>query len=121
MAGIWCSLCHRRKNGDCYQSHPYVVHVYFFANIGISNHNLYDTCVLDEYEKVYSFCKKKSAEVFVMVGPLQPFFYSIIFYEIVGIIFYQYKYSFVIQFKTIRLIPSTFSPQDPPLLLYCTY
>jgi len=68
MAGIWSSLCHRRKNGDCDQPHPNVVHVYFFANAGLSYNYLYDTCVLDEYETVYSFCQKKSAEVFVMLG-----------------------------------------------------
>jgi len=65
MAGLWCSLRHRRENGDRDQSHPHVVHVHFPAYAGLSHRVLYDPCFLDEYETVHTRRPAKPPQVFV--------------------------------------------------------
>lgn len=57
--------CNWPKNGNCYQSYPYVVHLYFFSNFRISCNNLYDFGVLVKYQKLYFICEEKSFALFI--------------------------------------------------------
>ena len=66
MEGLWCSVCHWRTDGDCYQPHSYVVHVYFLSYVGFSNYYLHGACFLDEHEAVHPCGEKKSVAVFVI-------------------------------------------------------
>ena len=63
MAGLWRTVCHWRKDGDCHQPYTYVVHVYIAAHTWLTHCYLHDPCVLDEHETVYSFSTEESVEV----------------------------------------------------------
>ena len=60
-------FCYWRKAGYSYFAHSYVVYLYFISHYGLSGDHLYDTGILDEYQAIYSFCKKESPEVFIEI------------------------------------------------------
>lgn len=53
MESLWRLFGYRRKIRRSDFSHTPVVHLYFFPDTRFATHSLYDTCVLDEHEKLH--------------------------------------------------------------------
>ena len=70
MAGVWCVLSYRRKNGHCTIQDPHMVYLYFIPYHGLAADRLFYCSVLDEYQTLYSECKEEPAEVSLVIGLL---------------------------------------------------
>ena len=65
MAGLRRMRCNWRPDGHCYITHSYVVYLRLLSHTWVACYYLYDYCLLDEYETVYSCSQKKPGQVFI--------------------------------------------------------
>ena len=65
MAGVWCMLSYRRKNGHSTFPHTHMVYLYLFYHHGLAANRVFYCGILDEHEAVYSVGQAEPIEVFV--------------------------------------------------------
>lgn len=61
MEGIRGMFSHWRTYGGGYISHTLMVHLHLLSYNGFTDHSVYDTGLLDEYETVYTAAQAKPA------------------------------------------------------------
>jgi hypothetical protein len=65
VESFWRMHSYWRADGHRNFPDSYLVYLYFISHHGFAPDNLFYSCLLDEYQKIYSFCQEKSHKIFV--------------------------------------------------------
>jgi hypothetical protein len=65
MERLWCLRGYRRPDGNLYEPHPAIFHIYFSFDGGFPDNSLYGAGFLEKYPEIHESNQEKSLVLFV--------------------------------------------------------